>query len=80
MAVKLDRILREFENAERELQAQIKQATDPMQREQLEFAFANLKELRMKTAAHCGGEFFPVSSTTTSQPKGSPPKPTGKKS
>jgi hypothetical protein len=78
MAVKLERILREFENAERELQAQIKQATDAMQREQLEFALANLKELRMKTAAHCGGEFFPVSATAP-RTAGTPAKPPGKK-
>jgi len=77
MAVKLDRILREFANAESELQAQIKQANDPAQREQLEFALADLRELRLRTAAHCGGEFFPVSSTQRAP--GSPTKPPGKK-
>ena len=81
MAVKLDRILREFQNAESELQAQLKQATDAAQREQLEFAIADLRELRMRTAAHCGGEFFPVSSTQPQRTTatGSPSKPPGKK-
>lgn len=80
MAVKLDRILQEFQNAENELQAQLKQATDPAQREQLEFAIANLHELRMRTAAHCGGEFFPVATSTQRAPAtGSPSKPPGKK-
>jgi len=77
MAVKLDRILQEFANAESELQAQIKQATDPAQREQLEFALADVRELRLRTAAHCGGEFFPVSSTQRAT--GSPTKSPGKK-
>ena len=80
MAVKLDRILREFQNAESELQAQLKQATDAAQREQLEFAIADLRELRMRTAAHCGGEFFPVSSTQPQRATATPPsKPPGKK-
>jgi len=77
MAVKLDRILQEFQNAENELQAQVKQATDPAQREQLEFALAGLRELRMRTAAYCGGEFIPTSSTQRAA--GSPTKPPGKK-
>jgi hypothetical protein len=77
MAVKLDRILQEFTNAENELQAQIRQATDQAQREQLEFALADLRELRMRTAAHCGGEFIPMSSTQRAT--GSPTKPAGKK-
>jgi hypothetical protein len=59
MAVKLDKILQEFANAEAELQQQLDAATDDASRTELSQALEELRESRRRVAGFCGGEFFP---------------------
>jgi hypothetical protein len=59
MAVKLNKILQEFVNAESELQQQLDAATDDASRAELTQALQDLRESRMRVAGFCGGEFLP---------------------
>jgi len=61
MAVKLNKILQEFANAEAELQQQLDAATDDASRAELTRALQDLQESRLRVAGFCGGEFLPSS-------------------
>ena len=61
MAVKLNKILQEFANAEAELQQQLDAETDDAHREELTRALQDLRESRLRVAGFCGGEFLPSS-------------------
>jgi len=61
MAVKLNKILQEFANAEAELQQQLDAETDDGHRAELTRALEDLRESRLRVAGFCGGEFLPSS-------------------